>query len=64
MLAYTNIMMDEGKFKCAACGNECDHELATHECHICGRFYCDACMNEEGICALCEEEKKEQTSCL
>ncbi len=59
MLAYTSLLMDEGKFKCAACGNECDRGLATHECHSCGRFFCDKCMNEEGICIGCAEENKE-----
>jgi len=52
--------MEEEKSKCAHCGNEFDRKLATHECHICGRFFCDECLNQEGICFSCEEENKEE----
>lgn len=50
--------MEKQKFECAACGEVYEHEMSAQECRVCHRTYCDECINEEGLCVPCQEDKK------
>ena len=51
--------MKKEKFECAACGAQYDHEMSVNECRFCHRTYCDECIDEEGLCIPCGEQKKQ-----
>ena len=43
---------------CYGCDKElCDACYNDSNCEICGTMYCMYCLNDEGICADCENEK-------
>lgn len=51
--------MKKDQFECKACGLDFDRETAVNECRRCHRNYCDACLDDNGLCVPCGEGTKQ-----
>lgn len=44
--------------KCEVCGRDITDEMDAWECERCGKICCDDCIDKEGYCDECAEERE------
>lgn len=47
------------EMKCASCGREITDDMDAWECDGCGAIVCEDCINGEGYCDNCAEEREQ-----